>query len=282
MSDHSNSHTNGKDHYNEEDERAAALNRLRSAASVTIDPELFEKLYLSPPNKVKGDLRKTFGNPTPIGIGGFLLAATPLACDLMGWRGAGGNGAATTGVFYFLGGLLLILSSILEFLLGNSFPMVVFAVYGGFWLSFAGTLTPSFAAYATYAAEPLTNPAEGLTTKGFNSSFAFWLLFMGMITLVFLICSIRTNIAFVVLFFSLVIAFELLAAAFFLNGDDFIGNAGTSHKLVVGGGACLFVTCMAGWWIFVALMLAVVDFPVQLPVGDLSTAVKGKSMRSKV
>jgi hypothetical protein len=64
MSDHS--HTNGKDHYNEGDERTAALNRLRSAASVTIDPELFEKLYLSPPNKVKGDLRKTFGNPTPM------------------------------------------------------------------------------------------------------------------------------------------------------------------------------------------------------------------------
>lgn len=60
MSDHS------KDHYNAEAERSAALNRLRSAASVSIDPELFEKLYLSPPNKVRGDLRKTFGNPTPM------------------------------------------------------------------------------------------------------------------------------------------------------------------------------------------------------------------------
>ena len=37
---------------------------------------------------------------TNSGIGGFLLAATPLSCDLMGWRGAGGNGAATT---YVLG-----------------------------------------------------------------------------------------------------------------------------------------------------------------------------------
>lgn len=70
-----------------------------------------------------------------------------------------------------MAGLLLVISSILEFLLGNSFPSVVFAVYGGFWLSFAATLTPSFAAYASYAAEPLTEPAEGLTTRGFNSSF---------------------------------------------------------------------------------------------------------------
>jgi hypothetical protein len=34
--------------------------------TVTIDAELFEKLYLSPKNAVAGDLRKTFGNPTPV------------------------------------------------------------------------------------------------------------------------------------------------------------------------------------------------------------------------
>ena len=28
---------------------------------------------------------------------GFLLSLTPLTCDLMGWRGAGGNGAADIG-----------------------------------------------------------------------------------------------------------------------------------------------------------------------------------------
>jgi len=43
-----------------------ALNRIRTAGSVSISPELFEKLYLSPQNKVAGELRKTFGNPTPM------------------------------------------------------------------------------------------------------------------------------------------------------------------------------------------------------------------------
>lgn len=42
------------------------LTRLRTAGSVNISPELFEKLYLSPENRVKGELRKTFGNPTPM------------------------------------------------------------------------------------------------------------------------------------------------------------------------------------------------------------------------
>lgn len=45
------------------------LERMRTAgtaASIPVSPELYEKLYLCPQNKVKGDLRKTFGNPTPM------------------------------------------------------------------------------------------------------------------------------------------------------------------------------------------------------------------------
>ena len=48
------------------DDKASGLPGLKTAKSFTISPELFEKMYLSPENKVKGDLRKTFGNPTPL------------------------------------------------------------------------------------------------------------------------------------------------------------------------------------------------------------------------
>jgi uncharacterized protein len=43
-----------------------ALKQIRTAGSISMSPELFEKLYLSPENKVKGELRKTFANPTPM------------------------------------------------------------------------------------------------------------------------------------------------------------------------------------------------------------------------
>lgn len=43
-----------------------ALNRVRTAGTVSMSPELFEKLYLSPQTNVHGDLRKTIGNPTPL------------------------------------------------------------------------------------------------------------------------------------------------------------------------------------------------------------------------
>jgi hypothetical protein len=47
-------------------EPSDALKRIQTAGSISISPELFEKIYLSPQNKVKGELRKTVGNPTPL------------------------------------------------------------------------------------------------------------------------------------------------------------------------------------------------------------------------
>ena len=44
-------------------------------------PSRFEKLYLAPEQAVAGQLRQTFGNPTPVALGGFLLANTPANLD---------------------------------------------------------------------------------------------------------------------------------------------------------------------------------------------------------
>lgn len=81
------------------------------------------------------------------------------------------------------------------------------------------------------------NPGNplGLKTPGFNASFAFFLVFMGasgptillyrerngltvvcvgLVCLVFLICSLRTNIVFFLIFLSLIGAFGCLAGAY--------------------------------------------------------------------
>lgn len=49
------------------------------AQQMTMTPELFESIYLQPKTQVSGDLRKTFGNPTPIALLGFCVALFPLA-----------------------------------------------------------------------------------------------------------------------------------------------------------------------------------------------------------
>lgn len=60
--------TDGKTTYQmEEDiEREEGLRRIRTANTLSISPELFEKIYLSPKNQVSNNLRTTFGNPTPV------------------------------------------------------------------------------------------------------------------------------------------------------------------------------------------------------------------------
>ncbi|KAL8679903.1 MAG: hypothetical protein Q9224_000096 [Gallowayella concinna] len=252
-----------------------ALKQIRTANTVSISPELFEKLYLTPQKPVKGDLRNTFGNPTPVALIGFLLSCTPLACELMGWRGAGGSGAATLGAYYFYGGMLMTLGGLLEFFLGNTFAFVVFCSFGGFWFTLGSTLTPSYNAYGAYASDP-TKPYEGLTSKGFHASYGFFLLFMAFLCLLYLICALRTNIVFVTIFFGLFFTFVLLTGSYWRFAN---GHAAAAANLQIASGAFAFLACLAGWWIFFAQMLASVDFPFQLPVGDISHMIRSGSDR---
>ena len=69
----------------------AALKHVKTDSSIPMTPELFEKLYLTPEQKVKGELRKTFANPTGLALLGLVMSLFPFSCDIMGWRGAGGN-----------------------------------------------------------------------------------------------------------------------------------------------------------------------------------------------
>jgi len=256
-----------------------ALKRIRTTGSLSISPELFEKIYLSPQNKVAGELRKTFGNPTPLALAGFLLSLTPLSCILMGWRGAGGSGASDIGAYLFFGGLLMILGSLGEWIIGNTFPFVVFGSFGAFWLTFAATLQPFYNAYGAYSPTPNTNPGAGLMTAGFNASFAFFLVFMGLLCLIYMICALRTNVVFFLIFMTLVPAFGCLAGAYWHLAQ---GDAVTAATLEVAAGALTFVTDACGWWIFFAILLASLDFPFQLPVGDLSHLIKGASEKAKM
>ena len=102
---------------------------------------------------------------------------------------------------------------------------------------------------------------------------------MGMLCLVYLVCSMRTNLVFLLIFFTLVPAFGLLAGTFFNAAE---GNAATAAKCQEAAGAFAFVTCLLGWYIFFAIMLASVDFPFSLPIVDLSGMIKGASEKQKV
>jgi succinate-acetate transporter protein len=64
------------------------------------------------------------------------------------------------------------------------------------------------------------------------------------------------------IFLNLVLAFSMLTGAYFQLNN---GNVATAVKLQTAGGAFSFITCIFGWWIFAAIMLASLDFPFSLP-----------------
>lgn len=92
---------------------------------------------------------------------------------------------------------------------------------------------------------------------------------MGLMCFVYLICSIRTNFVFFMIFFTLFIAFSLLAGAYWQLNN---GNTALAGRLQIAGGAFTFCTCIFGWWIFIAIMLASLDFPFSIP-GKLPTRI---------
>ena len=208
-------------------------------------------------------------------MAGFLLALTPLSNELLNWRGSGGLGAATVGTYYFFGGMLLLVGGLFEFILGNTFPAVVFSSFSAFWFTYGATLTPWFNAYGAY--DP-SDPAAGASNAEFAASFAFFDVYMGLLCLIYAVCALRTNIVFVGIFVVLVPTFGCFAGAFWQLA---LGNTSSFNTLLNAAGGLAFVVCLLGWYLFLVQILASVDFPINFPVGDLSHLIKGASERGR-
>jgi len=94
----------------------------KTATNITLSPELFEKLYLTPKVPHVGDAYKRYANPTPMGFVGFVISTFSFAMVLMGWGGAAGL-SGVAGIFFFTGPVLLLLGTVFEWIMGNFFPV---------------------------------------------------------------------------------------------------------------------------------------------------------------
>lgn len=57
----------------------------------------------------------------------------------------------------------------------------------------------------------------------------------------------------------------------------YLNEHGIHAKIKKAAGALLFVTCILGWYLLAGLLLPSVDFPLAVPLGDLSHVVPGLS-----
>ncbi|KAK0249202.1 hypothetical protein LTR02_005884 [Friedmanniomyces endolithicus] len=255
--------------YNHAGANGLNLTQTQTIGGMTISPELFEKLYLTPKVPRVGDYNKRFANPTPMGFVGFVISTFTFA---MGWGGASGL-AGVAGIFFFVGPVLLILATIFEWIMGNFFPMMVQSLFAVFWLSFGLLQLPTLGLAAAYS--PTGNAAEGALSQEYNSVIGLYLIVWGFALFTFWIFTLKTNSVFAGIFLFVTIAAWVLAGAYFNVGS---GNYVLAVKLQkasrtsppLTGGALLFIVAALGWYMTFVIMAAEMRLPVNLPVGDLS------------
>ncbi|KAJ7481915.1 GPR1/FUN34/yaaH family-domain-containing protein [Mycena latifolia] len=207
---------------------------------------------------------KQFGDPTALAVISYLLSLTPTVFMLMGWDGtAPSSFPSMIGAFYFIGGLGMTIGGVFEWVLGNTFPFVVFTTFGGFWFSLGILFDPSKQIAAAFP--------EGTNTPAFNDAVQFYFIFWVVLCALYFIASLRTNVVFSYLFATIACAFSFLAAGYRQAG---LGNPTRALIFLKTAGAFGFANIVGGWYLAAALLFEAVEMPFKLPVGDLSRVLK--------
>ncbi|KAH9838167.1 membrane protein [Teratosphaeria destructans] len=137
-------------------------------------------------------------------------------------------------------------------------------------LTFATTFIPYYDAVDAYTA------AGGGGINEFYASYGFYPLSLCLLSFLFLICSVRTNLVFVLIFILATLGFGFATGGFF---DLALNEMAFGTKLIVATGACFFGAAVLGWYLLAAIMFELQELPIpSLPVFDLSERVKPKSL----
>jgi len=150
---------------------------------------------------------RKFANPAPLGLSAFALTTFVLSLINVNARDLIAEPNIVVALAFGYGGLIQLLAGMWEMAVGNTFGATALSSYGGFWIAFGIVLTPTFNIVPSY-----TNAHD------FNNAFGFFLLGWWIFTTVLLLCTLRSTLAFFLLFFFLDLAFLFLSIAR-LQGD---------------------------------------------------------------
>lgn len=116
---------------------------------------------------------------------------------------------------------------------GNTFGATALSSYGGFWISYAIVLTPGFAVLEGYG-ELEQHSVLGFFLTG-------WFIF----TFLLLLCTLRSTVMFFMLFFTLDLAFLMLACSEYAAANS---AATAALKLGQAGGGFGLLAAFLAWY----------------------------------
>ncbi|KAL1578986.1 hypothetical protein MG5_02064 [Candida albicans P57072] len=176
---------------------------------------------LAPPPK------NDFANPAPLGLSAFALTTFVLSLINCEARGVTIPNIVV-GLAFFYGGAAQLVAGMFELAVGNTFGGVALSSYGGFWGAWAAIQVDSFGIKAAYAnnTEEL-HYAVGIFLIG-------WFIF----TFFLMLLTVKSTVAFFLIFFFLSITFLLLAIS------DFTGKVAIKKA----GGVFGLITAFVAWY----------------------------------
>ncbi|KAK3940028.1 GPR1/FUN34/yaaH family-domain-containing protein [Diplogelasinospora grovesii] len=226
------------------------------------------------PGLYKSVEARKFANPAPLGLSAFALTTFVLSAVNLGTRNVSAPNIAVPLAFGY-GGLVQLLAGMWEMAVGNTFGATALSSYGGFWIAYAILLTPNwnilgadgpYATTATQAVDPkMAESAVGLFLTG-------WFIF----TTILLLLTLRSTVMFFMLFFTLDLAFLMLACGAYANDNN---ATDASHKLNQAGGAFGMLAAFLAWYNAFAGMADSSNSFFLIPVFHFPWSEKGRENR---
>jgi len=219
------------------------------------------------PGLYKMDPNRKFANPAPLGLCGFALTTFVLSCINLGTRGLSEPNIVIGAAFAY-GGLVQLLAGMWEMAVGNTFGATALSSYGGFWIGTAIILTPGgFKIIATL---------EATSTATFYNSFGLYLMGWFIFTFILLICTLKSTVAFFLLFFFLDLAFLFLGIAY-LQPQGALPNTGCLRA----GGAFGILAAFMAWYNALAGIADPSNSFFIIPVVHFPWSDKGRERQEK-
>ncbi|MCJ1412165.1 hypothetical protein MMC19_006257 [Ptychographa xylographoides] len=213
---------------------------------------------------------RKFANPAPLGLSAFALTTFVLSLINMGTRGVAGPNIVVAIAFGY-GGLVQLLAGMWEMAVGNTFGATALSSYGGFWIAFGIILTPG-----GFDIQASLTSADGSAAE-FLDSFGFFLMGWFIFTTMLLIATLRSTVAFFLLFFTLDMAFLLLGIGY-LNRD---AAGAPNPPIIIAGGVFGILAAFLAWYNALAGILDTSNSFFIIPVAHFPWSVTGKERRSK-
>jgi succinate-acetate transporter protein len=116
------------------------------------------------------------------------------------------------GIFFFTGPLLLLLSTIFEWIIGNFFNMMLCGFFCVFWSSLGILQLPTADIASSYS--PTGNALDGALTADYNAGIALYISVLGFAVFTIFLVTLRTNAVLAVLFVNATAGLFTLSASY--------------------------------------------------------------------